>query len=97
VVYVAYCPLGRGRLFDDPVLGEIAKARGRSLAQIALRWLYQQGVASIPRSSNPQRIADNLNIFDFELSPGVLARISALTRANGRIANPVERVAGGWD
>jgi diketogulonate reductase-like aldo/keto reductase len=97
VVYVAYCPLGRGRLFDDPVLGEIAKARGRSLAQIALRWLYQQGVASIPRSSNPQRIADNLNIFDFELSPGEMARISALKRANGRIANPVERVAGGWD
>jgi diketogulonate reductase-like aldo/keto reductase len=97
MVFVAYCPLGRGRLFDDPVLGEIAKARGRSLAQIALRWLYQQGVASIPRSSNPQRIADNLNIFDFELSDGEMKRISALKRANGRIANPVERVAGGWD
>jgi diketogulonate reductase-like aldo/keto reductase len=97
MVYVAYCPLGRGRLFDDPVLGEIAKARGRSLAQIALRWLYQQGVASIPRSSNPQRIADNHKIFDFTLSDDEMARISALKRANGRIANPVERVAGGWD
>jgi 2,5-diketo-D-gluconate reductase B len=97
LVYVAYCPLGRGRLFSDPVLGEMAKARGRSLAQIALRWLYQQGVASIPRSSNPQRIADNLNVFDFSLSGDEMKTISALRRANGRIANPVERVAGGWD
>jgi 2,5-diketo-D-gluconate reductase B len=97
LVYVAYCPLGRGRLFNDPVLGEMAKARGRSLAQIALRWLYQQGVASIPRSSNPQRIADNLNVFDFSLSDDEMKTISALRRANGRIANPVERVAGGWD
>jgi diketogulonate reductase-like aldo/keto reductase len=97
LVYVAYCPLGRGRLFDDAVLGEMAKARGRSLAQIALRWLYQQGVASIPRSSNPQRIADNFNIFDFSLSDDEMKTISALKRTDGRIANPVERVTGGWD
>jgi diketogulonate reductase-like aldo/keto reductase len=97
MAFVAYCPLGRGRLFDDPVLGEIAKARGRSIAQIALRWLFQQSVASIPRSSNPQRIADNFKIFDFALSDDEMARISALKRANGRIANPVARVTGGWD
>lgn len=97
MVYIAYCPLGRGRLFSDPVLAEIAKARGRSIAQIALRWLFQQSVASIPRSSNPQRIADNFRIFDFALSDDEMKRISALKRANGRIANPVERVAGGWD
>jgi diketogulonate reductase-like aldo/keto reductase len=97
LVYIAYCPLGRGRLFNDPVLGEIAKARGKSIAQIALRWLYQQDIASIPRSSNPQRIADNFNIFDFALSDEEMRRISALKRSNGRIANPVERVAGGWD
>ena len=46
LVFVAYCPLGRGRLFSDPVLAEIAKARGRSIAQIALRWLMQQNVAA---------------------------------------------------
>jgi diketogulonate reductase-like aldo/keto reductase len=97
LVYIAYCPLGRGRLFTDPVLGEIAKARGKSIAQIALRWLYQQNVASIPRSSNPQRIADNFNIFNFALSDEEMRQISALKRLNGRIANPVERVAGGWD
>ena len=97
MAFVAYCPLGRGRLFDDPVLGEIAQSRGRSIAQIALRWLMQQGVGAIPRSSNPQRIADNFKVFDFMLSDDEMKRISALKRANGRIANPVERVSGGWD
>jgi 2,5-diketo-D-gluconate reductase B len=97
MAFVAYCPLGRGRLFNDPVLTEIAKTRGRSIAQIALRWLMQQGVAAIPRSSNPQRIADNFKVFDFALSDAEMARISALKRPNGRIANPVERVSGGWD
>jgi len=97
LVYVAYCPLGRGRLFGDKVLAEIAQQRGRTLAQVALRWLIQQNVAPIPRSSNPERIAQNFNVFDFTLSDDEMARISALKRANGRIANPVERVSGGWD
>jgi 2,5-diketo-D-gluconate reductase B len=97
LVFVAYCPLGRGRLFSDPVLADIAKARGRTVAQVALRWLIQQGIAAIPRSSNAQRIADNLKVFDFVLSDEEMARIAALKRADGRIANAVERVAGGWD
>ena len=97
MAFVAYCPLGRGRLFSDPVLTEIAKARRRSIAQIALRWLMQQGVAAIPRSSNPQRIVDNFKVFDFTLSDDEMARIAALRRPNGRIANPVDRVSGGWD
>lgn len=97
LIYVAYCPLGRGRLFDDPVLTAIAQARGRSIAQIALRWLLQQEVASIPFSSNPQRIADNFKVFDFELSDDEMCRIGALKRAGGRIANPSGRVSGGWD
>jgi diketogulonate reductase-like aldo/keto reductase len=97
LVYVAYCPLGRGRLFDDPVLTEIANARGRSIAQVALRWLLQQEVASIPFSSNPQRIADNFKVFDFELNDDEMSRISALKRAGGRVANPSGRVSGGWD
>lgn len=97
LVYVAYCPLGRGRLFDDSVLAEIAAARGRSIAQVALRWLLQQDVASIPFSSNPQRIAENFKVFDFELSDEEMRRIAALKRAGGRVANPAGRVAGGWD
>src|SRR5207244_9043059 len=78
VVYVAYCPLGRGRILSDPVLGEIARGKGRSIAQVALRWLVQKGVAPIPRSANPQRIADNLAVFDFSLSDDEVARIDAL-------------------
>jgi diketogulonate reductase-like aldo/keto reductase len=97
MVFIAYCPLGRGRLFSDPVLAEIAKARGRSIAQIALRWLMQQDVAAIPRSSNAGRIADNAKVFDFTLSDDEMARIAMLKRPDGRIANPVERVSGGWD
>jgi 2,5-diketo-D-gluconate reductase B len=97
LAFIAYCPLGRGKLLNDPVLNEIAKTRGRTFAQIALRWLIQQNVAPIPFSGNPQRIADNFNVFDFELSDDEMARISALKRADGRVANPVGRVPGGWD
>lgn len=97
LVFIAYCPLGRGRLFNDPMLTEIARARGRSIAQVALRWLIQQNVAAIPRSSSSQRIVENSRVFDFALSNDEMKRISTLKRPNGRIANPVERVSGGWD
>jgi len=97
LVFIAYCPLGRGRLFGDPVLTEIAENRGRSVAQIALRWLLQQDVAAIPFSSKPQRIADNFNVLDFNLSDDEMKRIAALRRADGRVANPAGRVPGGWD
>ncbi len=56
----------------------------------------QQGVAAIPRSSNPQRIAANFDVFSFTLSDDEMNRIFALKRPNGRIANPIERV-GAWD
>lgn len=97
LAFVAYCPLARGRMFEDRVLGDIAKAHGRSIAQIALRWLIQQNVVAIPFSQNPQRIANNFDVFDFELSDEDMQRIAALKRPDGRIATPVERVAGGWD
>ena len=97
LVFIAYCPLGRGRLFGDPVLAEIAGKRGRSVAQIALRWLLQQDVAAIPFSSKPQRIADNFNVFDFTLDVDEMKRIAALKRSDGRVANPAGRVPGGWD
>jgi len=97
LVYTAYCPLGRGRLFKDPVLGEIARQKGKTIAQVALRWLIQKGiVAPIPRSSNPSRIAENLAVFDFSLSDDEVKCINALKRPDGRIANPVGRVPP-WD
>jgi 2,5-diketo-D-gluconate reductase B len=97
LIFIAYCPLGRGRLFNDPLLAEIADAHRRSIAQVALRWLLQQNVAAIPRSSNPQRIVDNFNVFNFTLTDDEMKRIAALKRPNGRIADAVARVSGGWD
>ena len=97
LVFIAQCPLGRGRLFGDPVLAQIAGEHGRTLAQVALRWSLQQNVAPIPFSSKPRRIAENFMVFDFALSADDIACIGALKRANGRIANPVGRVPGGWD
>ncbi len=97
MIFTAYCPLGRGRLLRDPVLADIAVHKGRPLAQIALRWLIQQGnIAAIPRSSNAKRMAENLAIFDFALSEDEMARIAALKRPDGRIADPAGR-APAWD
>ena len=97
MVFTAYTPLGRGRLLDDPVLNEIAQGNGRTVAQVALRWLVQRGgIVPIPRSSNPGRLAENLNVFGFTLSEDEMARIGALKRTNGRIANPPGR-APKWD
>jgi 2,5-diketo-D-gluconate reductase B len=97
LIFTAYCPLGRGRLLRDPVLADIAARKGRPLAQIALRWLVQQGnIIPIPRSSNPKRMAENLAIFDFALTDEEMQRISSLKRPDGRIANPVGR-APAWD
>jgi len=97
LIFMAYCPLGRGRLFNDPVLGEIARSRGKSLAQIALRWLIQQGnIAPIPRSANSQHMAESLDVFNFTLTDEEMNRIHALKRPDGRIANPAGR-APAWD
>jgi diketogulonate reductase-like aldo/keto reductase len=97
MVLIGYCPLGRGRLIDDPVVGEIACRRGKTAAQIALRWAIQhRNVAPIPRSSNRQRIAENLAVFDFTLSDDEMAQIAALRRRDGRIADPAGR-APAWD
>ena len=97
LIFMAYCPLGRGRVFNDPVLGEIARNRGKSLAQVALRWLIQQGnIAPIPRSANPQHMAESLDVFNFTLTDDEMKRIHALKRPDGRIANPKGR-APAWD
>lgn len=97
LIFTAYCPLGRGRLLRDPVLAEIAAQKGRPLAQIALRWLVQQGnIIPIPRSSNAGRMAENLGVFDFALTEEEMKRIAALKRPDGRIADPAGR-APAWD
>lgn len=88
----AYCPLGRGKLLTDPVVADIARAKGKSVAQVVLRWhLQQPNVLPIPRSSNPGRQAENFNVFDFALSDDEMKRLHVLARPDGRIANPAGR------
>ena len=97
LIFTAYCPLARGRVFKDPVLAGLAQAKGKTVAQIVLRWIVQQGnIAPIPRSSNAERIAQNPDVFDFTLDADEMQRIHALARPDGRIANPAGR-APPWD
>jgi len=69
---------GKNDLFTNPVLAEIADAYGKSVAQVVLRWLTQRDVVVIPKSVRPDRLAQNLDIFDFELSDDDMARIATL-------------------
>jgi diketogulonate reductase-like aldo/keto reductase len=82
IAFVAYCPLGRRGAFNEPAIAGIARRKDRTPAQVVLRWHLQQGVAAIPRSSNPARIRENLAVFDFSLSEAEMASISALTRTH---------------
>jgi diketogulonate reductase-like aldo/keto reductase len=97
MILTAYCPVARGKLLDDPVVGEIAKARGKTHAQICLRWLVQQPmVTAVPRALEEKHIVENLDVFDFSLTPDEMRRLSALRKSNIRIADPPER-APKWD
>ncbi|MDO4849339.1 MAG: aldo/keto reductase [Coriobacteriia bacterium] len=80
IVPEAWAPFGEGRggLFENPVLAEIAAAHGKSTAQVMLRWNLQRGVVVIPKSVHRERMEQNLNVFDFELSAEEMARIAAL-------------------
>jgi diketogulonate reductase-like aldo/keto reductase len=71
---------------QDPVIGEIASAHGKSPAQVMLRWGIQHGRSVIPKSTKPSRIAENIDVFDFELTPDELAAIDALD--TGRRGGP---------
>ena len=69
---------GEKRTFDDPVLLEIAGQHGKSAAQVMLRWHLQEGRSAIPKSVKPARIAENFDVFDFELTTEQLTAIDAL-------------------
>jgi 2,5-diketo-D-gluconate reductase A len=74
---------GRNELFTHPALTPVAEAHGVSVAQIVLRWLIQRDVVVIPKSVNPDRIAQNFDVFGFTLTEDEMARIAALdTRAS---------------
>ena len=91
VRHMAYAPLGQGRkneMFENPVLVEIAKAHGKTAAQIALRFLMQSGVVIIPKSVHEERIKENFDLFDFELSGDEMDRIAKMDAAAPMIGNP---------
>ena len=80
----AFSPFGRGmitrELLNDPILVEISKDKKKSVAQIILKWLVQQDIIAIPRSTNENRLRDNINVFDFVLSEDELSMISDLDK-----------------
>jgi len=77
ILLTAYTPLAQGNVLDDRTLIEIANRHGKTAAQIALRWLVQQaGVITIPQSADPDHLAENIDLFDFELSEAEMAEIS---------------------
>lgn len=87
IVTQAWSPIGgitsyrenpKGSTFNDPVIGQIAQAHGKTPAQVMLRWQLQQGRSAIPKSVNPERIASNFDVFGFELTGSELAVIDAL-------------------
>lgn len=98
VAFVSYTPLGRGAIggvLDEPVVKTIAARVKRTPAQVTLRWHLQQGIVAIPRSTNKGRVAENLAVYDFELTAADMAALSKLTRADGRVVNLA--IAPKWD
>ena len=89
IVTESWSPLGAssGELRSDPTITEIAEAHGKSPTQVVLRWHIQLGLVAIPRSGNPGRIAENIDIFDFELSSAEMDRITALDRGEAEITD----------
>lgn len=79
IVTVAWSPLGQGKgLLNEPILATIGARYGKAPAQVVLRWMVELGIVAIPRSSNPARLAQNLDVFDFALSADEIAAITAL-------------------
>ncbi len=89
IVTESYSPLGAsgGELRDDPVITGIAKDHGKSPTQVVLRWHIQLGLVAIPRSGNPGRIAENIDIFDFELSEQEMDAITGLDRGESVVTD----------
>lgn len=74
----AWAPLGQGALLTHPTVTAVAEARGRTSAQVLIRWHIPLGNIVIPMSVIPSRIASNFDVFDYELSPEEMASISSL-------------------
>jgi 2,5-diketo-D-gluconate reductase B len=97
MVVVAYSPIARGKAGDDRVLARIAAAHGKTAVQVSLRFLVQQSIVVIPRTSKAERLSENAAIFDFKLSPQEMTEIAALARRDGRIVDWSYSGRANWD
>ena len=88
ILLEAYSPLGTGRIFEVPEMRELAQKYGRTVAQICIRWSLQRGYLPLPKSVTPSRIAENLGVFDFELSDADVQRIADLKGCAGYAPDP---------
>ena len=84
---IAYSPIAKGRVKSDQTLARIGATHGKTTTQVCLRWLVQQNVAAIPRTSRIERLAENVEIFDFALSDEEMRQIFAMGSASGRLTN----------
>ena len=84
---VAYSPIAKGRIRNDRALARIGDRYHKTAAQICLRWLVQQNVSAIPRTSRLERLQENIDVFDFELSDEDMREISAMGSAGGRLTD----------
>jgi 2,5-diketo-D-gluconate reductase B len=94
---VAYSPIARGSARNDKVLTRIGGKRGKTAAQVCLRFLVQQEIVVIPRTSKEQRLAENAAIFDFSLSAAEMAEIARLAHRDGRIVDGAYSGRPQWD
>ncbi len=92
---VGYCPLARGNVPGDATLQKIGRAHGKTASQVALRFLEQEHIIPIPRTSKRERLAENLGSLDFKLGDAEMAEIGKLKRPDGRIVSPPQ--APQWD
>lgn len=76
----AWAPIAQGKVLDDPVINRIADARGKSAAQVVLRWHIQRGNIVFPKSVTPERVRENFELFDFELDDSDMDAISRLDK-----------------
>ena len=86
----AWSPLGSGRLIEDPVIGEVAAKHGKSPAQVMVRWSLQLGNIVLPKSVTPERIEQNIDVFDFVLDDADMAAIATLESGQRTGPNPDE-------
>lgn len=85
ILIEAWGPLGQGKydLFGTPAVAAVAAAHGKTPAQTVLRWHLQKGNIVFPKSNSPARVRENLDVFDFELTPAEIAAIDALDPGDG--------------